>query len=133
MSEFKQYTASDGVSVSTSRKLDFTDALEPIPVEVPSATATDVLRDIDQLRRDLSGYHGQLKAHNDLQRHCDNQRERISELEGLYAGAKADIAEAKAENEKLRELVRGLAYATHPADRAELIADAMGLLLGEDE
>ena len=58
--------------------------------------ADDVLRSIDQLRRDLSGYHGQLKAHNDLQRHCDNQRERISELEGLYA-------KAKAENDKLQE------------------------------
>lgn len=58
--------------------------------------ADDVLRSIDQLRRDLSGYHGQLKAHNDLQRHCDNQRKRITELEGLYA-------EAKAENAKLRD------------------------------
>ena len=55
---------------------------------------TDVLRAIDQLRRDLSGYHGQLKAHNDLQRHCDNQRERIGELEGLYANAKAERDEA---------------------------------------
>ena len=52
--------------------------------------ATDVLHAIDQLRRDLSGYHGQLKAHNDLQRHCDNQRKRIVELEGLYAKAKAE-------------------------------------------
>lgn len=60
--------------------------------------ATDVLRAIDQLRRDLSGYHGQLKAHNDLQAHCDRQRERIAQLEGLYAGVKA-------ENDKLRELV----------------------------
>ena len=59
--------------------------------------ATDVLQAIDQLRRDLTGYHGQLKAHNDLQVHCDHQRERIVQLEGLYA-------EAKAENEKLREL-----------------------------
>ena len=59
---------------------------------------TDVLRAIDQLRRDLSGYHGQLKAHNDLRRHCDNQRERIAQLEGLYA-------EVKAENAKLRNLV----------------------------
>lgn len=55
---------------------------------------TDVLRAIDQLRHDLSGYHGQLKAHNDLQRHCDNQRERIGELEGLYANAKAERDEA---------------------------------------
>jgi len=50
--------------------------------------ATDVLHAIDQLRRDLTGYHGQLKAHNDLQRHCENQRKRIVELEGLYAKAK---------------------------------------------
>ena len=52
--------------------------------------ADDVLRAIDQLRRDLSGYHGQMVAHNDLQRHCDNQRQRIAELEGLYARAKAE-------------------------------------------
>ena len=63
--------------------------------------ADDVLHSIDQLRRDLSGYHGQLKAHNDLQRHCDNQRKRIGELEALYAGAKAEIAE-------LREMVHAL-------------------------
>ena len=82
----------------------------------------DVLRAIDQLRRDLSGYHGQLKAHNDLQRHCDNQRERIVELEGLYAKAKAERDEASMafskehdraeflmrENTKLRELVRDM-------------------------
>lgn len=108
--------------------------------------ADDVLRSIDQLRRDLSGYHGQLKAHNDLQRHCDNQRRRIVELEGLYAEAKAEIAElkeqtrwmaqtdsrweaavrdleqAKAENAKLRELCSSLyefAYDEYP-DSAEL-------------
>ena len=61
--------------------------------------ATDVLQAIDQLRRDLSGYHGQLKAHNDLQRHCDHQRERIVELEAIHA-------RDKAENTKLRELVK---------------------------
>lgn len=80
---------------------------------------TDVLRAIDQLRHDLSGYHGQLKAHNDLQRHCDNQRERIAELEGLYEKTKAERDEAAMsfskerdraeflmrENAKLRELV----------------------------
>jgi hypothetical protein len=60
--------------------------------------ATDVLHAVDQLRRDLSGYHGQLKAHNDLQRHCDNQRKRIVELEAIHA-------RDKAENAKLRELV----------------------------
>ena len=58
--------------------------------------ATDVLQAVDQLRRDLSGYHGQLKAHNDLQRHCDHQRERIAELEAIHA-------RDKAENAKLRE------------------------------
>ena len=65
--------------------------------------ATDVLRAIDQLRRDLSGYHGQLKAHNDLQVHCDRQRERIAELEGLYVKSKAESA-------KLRELAGIMAY-----------------------
>lgn len=64
--------------------------------------ADDVLRSIDQLRRDLSGYHGQLKAHNDLQRHCDHQRERITELEGLYAKAKAENEQLKADNAMYR-------------------------------
>jgi len=57
--------------------------------------AKDVLDAIDNLRRDLSGYHGQLKAHNDLQRHCENQRKRIGELEGLYAKAKVENAELR--------------------------------------
>ena len=35
-----------------------------------------------------------------------------------------DASNLDAENAKLRELVRGLVYATHPADRARLIADA---------
>ena len=85
-------------------------------------SALDVLRAIDQLRRDLSGYHGQLKAHDDLQRHCDNQRMRIGELERLYAGAKAERDEALTayvreydranflvgEKAKLRELVKDM-------------------------
>lgn len=66
-----------------------------------STTADDVIRDIDQLRRDLAGYHGQLVAHNELERHCENQRKRIGELEVLYAGVKAESA-------KLRELVRDM-------------------------
>ena len=95
-------------------------------------TATDVLCAIDQLRRDLSGYHGQLKAHDDLQRHCGNQRKRIAELEAIHARDAAEIAElkeqtrwmdqtdsrweaavrdleqVKAENAKLRELVQDM-------------------------
>lgn len=71
----------------------------------------DVLRAIDQLRRDLTGYHGQLKAHNDLQAHCDRQRERIKELEGLYA-------KAKAENAELRELVRDMRVVIWAYDEA---------------
>ena len=84
--------------------------------------ADEVLQSIDQLRRDLTGYHGQLKAHNDLKKHCDNQRRRIGELEGLYAKAKAESGEAamafskehdRAEflmrkNAELRELVRDM-------------------------
>lgn len=38
------------------------------------------------------------------------------------------LENAEAENAKLRELVRGLVYATHPADRARLIADATELV-----
>lgn len=75
--------------------------------------AIDVLRDIDQLRRDLSGYHEQLKVHNDLQRHCDNQRERLAELEWLYTNVKQDRDAYKCqaerfvvENVKLREVLR---------------------------
>lgn len=34
------------------------------------------------------------------------------------------LALLESENAKLRELVRGLVYATHPADRARLISDA---------
>ena len=45
----------------------------------------------------------------------------------------ADLQEALAENEKLRELVRGLVYATHPADRARLIADAAELGVEVDD
>lgn len=81
--------------------------------------ADDVLQSIDQLRRDLSGYHGQLKAHNDLAKHCENQRKRICELEVLYEKVKAEMDETatafskehdRAEflmrkNAKLRELV----------------------------
>ena len=57
--------------------------------------AKDVLDAIDNLRRDLSGYHGQLKAHNDLQRHCENQRKRIGELEELYSKSKEENAELR--------------------------------------
>ena len=56
----------------------------------PDPYGRRVLTAIDQLRRDLTGYHGQLKAHSDLQVHCDRQRERIADLEGLYAKAKAE-------------------------------------------
>ena len=56
----------------------------------PDPHGRRILTAIDQLRRDLSGYHGQLKAHSDLQVHCDRQRERIADLEGLYAKAKAE-------------------------------------------
>lgn len=83
--------------------------------------ADEVLQSIDQLRRDLSGYHGQLKAHDDLARHCENQRRRIGELEGLFAKAKAERDETAMafskehdradflmrENAELRERVKG--------------------------
>ena len=38
-----------------------------------------------------------------------------------------DLQRANADNAKLRELVRNLIRATHPADRAELIANAAEL------
>lgn len=75
--------------------------------------AIDVLKSIDQLRRDLSGYHGQLKAHNDLQRHCDRQREQLAALGAAHKPIKAERDAYKrqaerlaADNAKLRELVR---------------------------
>ena len=64
-----------------------------------SSNSVPVLKAIDQLRRELSGYHGQIKANNDLQKHCDNQRKRIAGLESLHA-------REKAENAKLRKLLR---------------------------
>lgn len=59
-------------------------------------------------------------------------RERIAELEELLPDSgrwfSAGTVEAYvAENAKLRELVRNLIRATHPADRAELIANAAEL------
>ena len=75
--------------------------------------ATDVLQAIDQLRRDLSGYHGQLKAHNDLQRHCERQKEQLAALQAIHKPIKDErnlykrqADKLAAENAKLRELVR---------------------------
>ena len=72
--------------------------------------ADDVLRSIDQLRRDLSGYHEQLKAHNDLQRHCDRQREQLAALGAAHKPIKDERDAYKrqadrlvAENAKLRD------------------------------
>ena len=44
-----------------------------------------------------------------------------------------ELERLQAENTKLRELVRGLVYATHPTDRARLIADAaeLGVEVGQ--
>ena len=56
----------------------------------------DVLMAIDNLRRDLSGYHGQLKAYSDMKKHSERQRERIATLEGIHA-------RDKAENERLEQ------------------------------
>ena len=86
--------------------------------------ADDVLRSIDQLRRDLSGYHGQLKAHNDLQRHCDNQRRRIVELEGLYTKAKAENVELLEERDMYRDLVDCM---VHPDVPDQLYAENVEL------
>lgn len=100
-------------------------SVSQVYVPYNESDASAVLQAVDQLRRDLSGYHGQLKAHNDLQRHCDNQRKRITELEGLYAKAKVENARLRSclsddaenaklimgENAKLRELVEKMARA----------------------
>ena len=66
---------------------DLKKRLETMYATEPDPYGRRVLTAIDQLRRDLTGYHGQLKAHSDLQVHCDRQRERIADLEGLYAKA----------------------------------------------
>lgn len=100
--------------------------------ERPTSSAMDVLYAIGKLRQDLTGYYGQLKAHDDLVRHYERQRERIRTLEELYSTEKArnaelkeqtrwmaqtdsrweaairDLEQAKAENSELRDLVRGL-------------------------
>lgn len=77
--------------------------------------AIDVLKSIDQLRRDLSGYHGQLKAHNDLQRHCDRQREQLAALGAAHKPIKDERDSYKrqaerlaAENAKLREFAHDM-------------------------
>lgn len=71
---------------------------------------TDVLRAIDQLRRDLSGYHGQLVAHNELQRHCERQKEQLAALQAAHKPIKdeRDLYKRQtdrlaAENAKLRD------------------------------
>lgn len=56
-----------------------------------------------------------------LQESCIDAARHLS-VEVHLLASKAD--ELERENAKLLELVRGLVYATHPADRARLIADA---------
>ena len=62
---------------------------------------------------------------------CDELRQmaesvglEVPQAATLMMEAADAIDRLDAENAKLRELVRGLVYATHPADRARLIADA---------
>lgn len=78
----------------------------------PKPDALDVLLAIDALRRDLSGYHGQLKAWNDLSTHSERQRERIRTLEELHATDKQLVADLRTDNAKLRELVRVFYHCT---------------------
>lgn len=75
----------------------------------------DVLRAIDQLRRDLTGYHGQLKVHDDLQRHCERQKEQLAALQAIHKPIKDErdlykrqADKLAAENAKLRGLVRDM-------------------------
>lgn len=82
---------------------DLKKRLETIYIADPDQHGQHVLTAIDQLRRDLSEYHGQLKAYNDLQTHCDRQRERIACLEGLYKKVKAENAKLRKELEFERE------------------------------
>lgn len=72
-----------------------------------------VLNAIDQLRRDLTGYHGQLKVHDDLQRHCERQKEQLAALQAIHKPIKDErdlykrqADKLAAENAKLRELIR---------------------------
>lgn len=55
------------------------------------------------------------------------ERDMYRDLVGMMDHPDLNV-QLSAENEKLRELVRGLVYATHPADRARLIADAAELV-----
>ena len=63
--------------------------------------AIDVLRDINQLRRDLAEYHDALVAHNILQEHCDNQRKELAALNAAHAPIKGDRDAYKRQCERL--------------------------------
>ena len=81
------------------------------PQKDESEDVTNVLRDIDQLRRDLAKYHDALKAYDNLQRHCDNQRKELASLSAAHMPIKGErdayrkqCDRLAAENAKLREL-----------------------------
>lgn len=87
------------------------------PQEDESENATNVLRDIDQLRRDLAKYHDVLKAYDNLQRHCDNQRKELASLGAAHVPIKGErdayrkqCDKLAAENAKLRELAAGIGH-----------------------
>ena len=82
------------------------------PQEDESENATNVLRDIDQLRRDLAKYHDAFKAYDNLLRHCDNQRKELASLGAAHVPIKGErdayrkqCDKLAAENAKLRELM----------------------------
>lgn len=58
---------------------------------------TNVLKAIDGLRRELSGYHGQLVARNDLERHCERQRETLARMNEAHERDLRQIAALKNE------------------------------------
>lgn len=66
-------------------------------------------------------YEAALEHNHELAAENAKLREEFNKMDVWHS---KELTAAMDENAKLRELVRGLVYATHPADRARLIADA---------
>lgn len=82
-----------------------------------------VLNAIDQLRRELSSYHGQLKAYNDLKAHSEQQRKQLACLQAATEPRNRELKHYKretsrlvAENEKLRDMCSELLHIAEAHD-----------------
>lgn len=93
------------------------------PQEDESENVMNVLRDIDQLRRDLAKYHDALKAYDNLQLHCDNQRKEPASLSAAHVPIKGErdaymkqCDKLAAENAKLRDVLESCAILLTDSD-----------------